>query len=266
MIVAMLAILKAGGAYVPIDVDYPGERIAFMLADSAAPVTLTEAALAARLAGATSRVLSIDDDRSLENEPQHDPEPVARADHLAYVIYTSGSTGRPKGVMVAHRAVARLVCNTDYVRIAPTDCIARVERVVRRRDLRDLGALLMAPDRDRVHRHCSRRRTSSSRSPTTPSPRCSLTTALFNEHAANAADTFCGLRELLFGGEAVSPAAVTSRASQQAAATPAPSPTGRPRPPPSRLARGRAGLGRGKTRYDPDRTPDRQHHLPRPRR
>ncbi len=96
-----------------------------MLADSAAPVTLTEAALAARLAGATSRVLNIDDDRSLEDEPQHDPEPVARADHLAYVIYTSGSTGRPKGVMVAHRAVARLVCNTDYVRIEPTDCIAQ---------------------------------------------------------------------------------------------------------------------------------------------
>jgi aspartate racemase len=33
---------------------------------------------------------------------------------LAYVIYTSGSTGKPKGVCVPHRAVVRLVKNTDY--------------------------------------------------------------------------------------------------------------------------------------------------------
>ncbi len=210
MIVAMLAILKAGGAYVPIDVDYPGERIAFMLADSAAPVTLTEAALAARLAGATSRVLSIDDDRSLENEPQHDPEPVARADHLAYVIYTSGSTGRPKGVMVAHRAVARLVCNTDYVRIAPTDCIAQASNASfdaatfeiwgallngARIAIVSTDTLLSAPDLEQQI---------ADDAITT----LFMTTALFNEHAANAPDTFCGLRELLFGGEAVSPAAV----------------------------------------------------------
>src|SRR5262249_19684033 len=41
-VVSILAVLKAGGMYVPIDLAYPEERVSFMLADSQAPVLLTQ--------------------------------------------------------------------------------------------------------------------------------------------------------------------------------------------------------------------------------
>ncbi|WP_163014407.1 AMP-binding protein, partial [Pseudomonas viridiflava] len=40
-LVAFLAVLKAGGAYVPLDVQYPADRLAYMLRDSQASLVLT---------------------------------------------------------------------------------------------------------------------------------------------------------------------------------------------------------------------------------
>src|ERR1043165_1720821 len=42
LVVALLGILKAGGAYVSLDATYPKERLAIMLADTQAPVVLTQ--------------------------------------------------------------------------------------------------------------------------------------------------------------------------------------------------------------------------------
>jgi len=45
--------------------------------------------------------------------------PSTRADNLAYVCYTSGSTGKPKGVGVPHRGVIRLVREEWYADFGP---------------------------------------------------------------------------------------------------------------------------------------------------
>ena len=72
---AVIGIWKIGAAYMPIDLDYPEERISYMLEDISAP---------------------------LENY-KTSPE------NLAYMIYTSGTTGKPKGVMIQHKALLNFV-------------------------------------------------------------------------------------------------------------------------------------------------------------
>jgi amino acid adenylation domain-containing protein len=107
MVVSVLAVLKAGGAYVPLDPAYPAERLAFMLADSAAAVLLTQERLRGALAvRAGMDVVSVEPaEAELAGGSAENAESGAGPGSLAYVIYTSGSTGTPKGVAVEHRAL-----------------------------------------------------------------------------------------------------------------------------------------------------------------
>jgi amino acid adenylation domain-containing protein len=114
MIVGLLGILKSGAAYLPLDPAFPSERLAFMLADSHAPILVTEEHLAARFSGASAHIVTL---RSVASGPALaalPPAPV-EARNLAYVIYTSGSTGKPKGVMVEHRHVTNFFSGMDQV-------------------------------------------------------------------------------------------------------------------------------------------------------
>lgn len=125
LVVAQLAVLKAGGAYVPVDPAYPAARIAFMLSDAQAPVVLTKERLSTRIPAFAGQVVSLDGDAArIGRVPDIAPEDHARPDSLAYVMYTSGSTGQPKGICVPHRAIIRLVCDTNYVHFNPTDRVA----------------------------------------------------------------------------------------------------------------------------------------------
>ncbi|HEY6927002.1 MAG TPA: amino acid adenylation domain-containing protein, partial [Steroidobacteraceae bacterium] len=115
MVVGLLGVLKAGGAYVPLDPDYPEERLAFMLLDSAPVALLTHASLLERLpAMSVLRVIVLDDPDTQAVLASHSSDNINPStigltpEHLAYVIYTSGSTGKPKGVMNIHRGLANL--------------------------------------------------------------------------------------------------------------------------------------------------------------
>ncbi|MCP2012834.1 non-ribosomal peptide synthetase, partial [Duganella violaceipulchra] len=113
MVVALLAILKAGGCYVPLDPDYPHERLAYMLADSAPLAVLLDGAGRQALDGIGGDAPRIDleaQDGPWRAQAVHN---LARGaltpSHLAYVIYTSGSTGQPKGAMNAHAGVVNRI-------------------------------------------------------------------------------------------------------------------------------------------------------------
>lgn len=122
MIVALLAVLKAGGAYVPLAPEYPAERLAFMIEDSGARILITRHALRQRLPQTVEHTLCLDAESAvITQRPTTNPNCPVSPDHLAYVIYTSGSTGKPKGVLIQHHSVVRLVKNTNYVGITPSD-------------------------------------------------------------------------------------------------------------------------------------------------
>jgi amino acid adenylation domain-containing protein len=117
LVIALLAVMKTGAAYLAIDLNYPAERIAFMLADARPRFLLTTGTIGERLPpGALASTPSILLDRpelsaEVRDRPAADLTDTDRAGPLSmlspmYLIYTSGSTGAPKGVVVEHRAAA----------------------------------------------------------------------------------------------------------------------------------------------------------------
>ncbi|MGJ8603511.1 MAG: MupA/Atu3671 family FMN-dependent luciferase-like monooxygenase [Marivita sp.] len=115
LIAAALGILKAGGAYLPLDPDYPKDRLAHYLKDSAASVLITQSSQRAGLPPTQADLMVIDNDSRLAMAASDNPAPAAAPENLAYVIYTSGSTGMPKGVMVEHRNVVNFYAGMDAV-------------------------------------------------------------------------------------------------------------------------------------------------------
>ena len=178
LIVNLLAVLQAGGAYLPLDPAHPQERRDWMVRDAGAiPLTLeeTEADL-----------------------------PQVLPDSLAYVMYTSGSTGTPKGVAVTHRNVVRLVRGADYaemdhtwLQLAPVSFDASTLEIWA--PLLNGGRLVLFPGRiaslEELARVIERRGVTSAW----------LTAGLFHEMVDGRLDGLAPLRQLLAGGDVISP-------------------------------------------------------------
>ncbi|MGV4989153.1 non-ribosomal peptide synthetase, partial [Streptomyces sp. NRAIS4] len=114
LVVALLAVLKAGAFYLPLHSGYPLERMQWIVDETSAPVLLTDRAMRGRGLPAAPVVVVVDEDVQLAGLPVGDPGVESRPEQLAYVMYTSGSTGRPKGVAVTHRDVLDLVVDSMF--------------------------------------------------------------------------------------------------------------------------------------------------------
>ncbi|MFF3754760.1 amino acid adenylation domain-containing protein [Streptomyces sp. NPDC002018] len=112
---ALLAVFKAGAVYQPLDPLHPDARLVRLVADTGAPLVITEQALAGRLAGTGVRTLLLDRDRAeTDAQPAERPDRPARPHEQAYIFHTSGSTGTPKGVMIPHRALTNFLLSLPH--------------------------------------------------------------------------------------------------------------------------------------------------------
>lgn len=105
---SILGVHMAGCAYCPLDLEYPIDRLDYMLIDSEADILITthREFAAKQEAGLNykciKQIVFIDElvpDNSLQIIDKTSPN------LPAYMIYTSGSTGKPKGVLLHHRGL-----------------------------------------------------------------------------------------------------------------------------------------------------------------
>ncbi|MFD5871149.1 amino acid adenylation domain-containing protein [Streptomyces sp. NPDC060322] len=204
--VTLLGVLKAGGAYLPLHSGNPVER--HLLTMRQAGVRLLVADEAMRGRGLPSHDgLTVLGPAAPAATADSDPGVESRADQLAYVMYTSGSTGTPKGVAVTHRDVLALVddglwddgAHQRVLMLAPYAFdVSTYELWV---PLLRGGQLVMAPPEIDVDtlRDLLRKESITG---------LQLTAGLFRVVADEAPDCFAGVREVMTGGDVVSPTAV----------------------------------------------------------
>jgi amino acid adenylation domain-containing protein/non-ribosomal peptide synthase protein (TIGR01720 family) len=188
LIAALLGILQAGCAYLPLDPELPEERRRFLLADAGAVLL------------------------DLDGEGGRDEAPVlpkVAASQLAYVMYTSGSTGAPKGVAVTHGNVVRLVRGARWADLGPAETFLQLGNLAFDAATLEIwapllngGRLALFPGRrpglDELTDAIARYGVTS----------LWLTAGLFHQMVAERLEGLRPLRQLLAGGDVLSPARV----------------------------------------------------------
>ncbi|MBN1628574.1 MAG: amino acid adenylation domain-containing protein, partial [Thermoleophilia bacterium] len=207
MIIGILGVLKAGGAYVPLDPAYPRERIQYIVEDTGAPVVLTDSSLAPNVPGAGCRILCLDVEwEQIAKESAENLRVGGQSDDLAYIMYTSGSTGKPKGVCVVHRGVVRLVKGNDYASLGPDETVLQLATFSFDASTFEIwgsllngGRLVIYPNRlptnDDLGRIIRDQYVST----------LWLTSGLFHNVVDAGLEALSGLKQLLVGGDVVSP-------------------------------------------------------------
>ncbi|MDB6059427.1 MAG: Malonyl CoA-acyl carrier protein transacylase, partial [Verrucomicrobiales bacterium] len=217
MIIGLLAILKAGAAYVPLDLDYPRERVAQMLADAKPSAILAQAKYVEKLrhVGVEAPIVSFDDKHPSSAESPRSETKTATAESLAYVLYTSGSTGEPKGVAVPHRAVVRLVKNTNFASITEEEVFLAFAPISFDASTLEIwGPLLNGAKLVVFPRQAASLEDLGKVIQQTGVTTLWLTSGLFHQMVEHQIDSLKGVRQLLAGGDVLSVSHVLSALKQ----------------------------------------------------
>ncbi|WAP57769.1 non-ribosomal peptide synthetase [Streptomyces sp. S465] len=211
MVIALVGIVKAGGAYLPVHPGEPAERFRHMLEKSGARVLLTHQPVIDQLPEVDATVINLD---QAADGPAAGTDPVSAgitAESLAYVCYTSGSTGLPKAVAVPHRGVTRLVSNGDYAEFGPDETWLQLCQLTFDPSVFEIWGALLHGGRLVIYPpgtlSLSELADCLDREEITT---LWLTTGLFHRMVDSHLRSLRGLRQLLAGGDVLSPAHINT--------------------------------------------------------
>jgi amino acid adenylation domain-containing protein len=201
-VVVLLAVLKAGAVYVPVQVDFPVERIGFMLADAGVRLVVTSEAGRERIPAGMAILVPVH--AGAASLPALAPVMVD-GDSVAYVMYTSGSTGQPKGIEICHRSILRLVVNARYVDLASGEAMLHAAPLGFDASTLEIWGPLLNGGVCVVHDEAVPTGAGLARTIEQHAIRTAwLTAALFNAVVDDDPALLGGLHQLLIGGEALS--------------------------------------------------------------
>lgn len=209
LIVAQLAVLRLGAAYAPIDLASPLRRQLSMLAAIGAAVVVTDGTVSAApdlVGGAKAVRWPIEDAENSTAQKDAVQWAATPVDAPAYVMFTSGSSGVPKGVLVPGDGIVRLVCGANFADFEPGARWAFLSSPAFDASTLEVWAPLLnggccvvqeqpLPSLDDLADFLVTRAIA----------HAWLTSALFNAVVEDRCDALGGLRQLLTGGERVSP-------------------------------------------------------------
>ena len=200
MIVAILAILRAGAGYVPFDSAYPDARLLGMAQDAGVEILIGDFPVFDQLNLKRIPFASFPDQASDFSAPSSDP------DSLAYVMFTSGSSGRPKGVAVPHRAILRLVLEPNFCQLGPDEKILQHSPVAFDASTFEIwGALLNGGELRIMPEGEVSLRALGDEIKEAGITSLWLTAGLFHAMVEERPDDFANVKQLLTGGDVVSP-------------------------------------------------------------
>ena len=204
MIIGIFGILKAGCAYVPFNIEYPAERIRYIIEDAGIEkIICTDDALI-HVTGLSNFDCIHLQDALLTTVKL--PAIKTSIESCAYIMFTSGTTGRPKGIAVSQRNIIKLVYDSGPISVKPEDRVLQWSNYSFDGSTYDIYSALLrgaaicmikddsAADVEKLSKEIISKNITV----------CFLTTALFNTIIDVEPAAFKGLRKILFGGEMAS--------------------------------------------------------------